>query len=889
MRAYLSKKPFCKLVAVYVAVCLLSCNFSLAAGFFRSVDGCFAQPYGDGSFCLLTEDNLRDGIILPRISSKKTDLLAQIDYYINSNSQSPYDYFSYESYNIIDAQKEANIWALDTYNRYYAGYVAGGSNTLVPANAFNGYQLTQDFLQAGIYTLFGARGYTSLTSDVEKIGENDPLAFIVPMSTVTSTNNYLLNNASNGDAMVAFGFTSGDINPALQGLNNLNLLINYIVPMVRSCHKTFKPYSLQSPCQQTIYDSDTNESKVVKFDSSTPLMPNQIPEGSTTPPTSTTSSDASQATSSVNPTIILDSVAPDGTITKAAPLSCSMQTSDANALTNGMQSMMSYIGYYKSYLESGDIEQYFLSDYATTHTYRTKKEAMVCLASLLQGLYEARGIWTTFKNWRTFAPPSVQQVYCNAFLNLEDSPDKSAVTNLLDQMIPAAKTDESFLVTDPSPGIMASLVLLMYKFQFQLQAQMGLAASQNTVQALDTNAQSQSDQDTAILLPGGYPTLSFLTMRSEPQPLSCKYDPMSHKSRSIDESKSDKVDPSDPEYLSQALKMDLIGKITAVDLGLPIPGYEILLPKPATYTLSSGTEVMENNQLIFVKNGRVMRYASYDPTFMGVVTSSTTTQRAVTFLNEKFASHALAQQKVSEGEVNNMINDFNAAKVRNAMQRATVAYALEAAMKYSILLQRIHSAKSLDLSKKFSAADAIPPSGTGSASDNICRYSFNDNSTLQTSWRLDTPNQYLGSALDISNPEGTIDYADMMQQSEIVDLLRDMVYNLVWKIFMGQKKYEFQELQIALKATELVLTQQPNIESASTSGVGTNDQNVWKFYRGAGAAPSVAEGGSPTVSAAAADPGISPEQQALVTSPANVVCPNVSTPVYTANEADFVR
>ena len=137
---------------------------------------------------------------------------------------------------------------------------------------------------------------------------------------------------------------------------------------------------------------------------------------------------------------------------------------------------------------------------------------MVCLASLLQGLYGASGVWTTFKNWRTFAPPNVQQVYCDAFLNLEDSPDKSTVTNLLDQMIPGAKTEVSFLVTDPSPGIMAALVLLMYKFQFQLQAQMGLAASQNTVQALETNAQFQSSQDTAILLPGGYPTLSFLTI-----------------------------------------------------------------------------------------------------------------------------------------------------------------------------------------------------------------------------------------------------------------------------------------------------------------------------------------------------------------------------------------
>lgn len=887
LRAYLFKKSFCKLGVVYLIVTLFLSTFALAADSFRPEDGCFAHPYGDGSFCLLTEDNLRDGILLPLKSPKSMDLLEQIDYYINANTESPYDYFNYESDNIISAQKEVNFWALATYQRYYAGYVAGGANSLVPANAYNGYQLTQDLLQAGIYTLFGARGYTSSTSEIDKIGENDALGLVVPMSTVTSTNSYLSANASNGNAMVGFGITSSDVSTELAGLNNVNLLMDYIIPMIRSCHATFKPYSLQSTCRQTIYDADSNETTVVNFDNSTPLLSNQIPRGSTTPPTSTTSSTASQAASSTNPTIILDSVASDGTITEANPLSCSMQIVDAKSLTNGMQSMMSYISYYKSYLESGDMEQYFLSDYATTNTYQTKKEAMICLASLLQGLYESAGVWTSFKNWRTFAPPNVQQSYCDGFLNLPDTPDKATVTNLLDQMIPASKTDQSFLVTDPSPGIMATLVLLMYKFQFQLQAQMGLVAAQNTAQALSSNG--PSSQNSAILLPGGYPTLSFLTMRSEPQSLSCKYDPMAHKTKPIDASKSGKVDSSDPEYLSQALKMSLIDTITSVDLGLPMPGYEIAVPKPATYTLSSGTQVMDINQLIFVKNGRVMRYATYNPTFMGIVTSSTTTQRAVSLLNEKFANYAIAQQKVSEGEINNMINSFNAAKARNAMQRATVAYALEAAVKYSILKTRIDAAKSSTSGAKSRDADATSSSGDGTGSDNICRYSFDDNSTLQTSWRLDTPNQYLANALGISNADGTMDYADMLQQSQKVDLLRDMAYNMVWKIYMAQKKYELQEFQIALKAIELVLTQQPNIESASTSGVSVNDQNVWKFYTGAGAAPSAIEGGAPADSAAAADPGVSPEQQALVTYPANVVCPNVSTPVYTANEADFVR
>lgn len=888
LRAYLFEKLTRKIGVVFVAASLWLSSSVFALDSFRPADGCFAQPYGDGSFCLLTEDNLREGILLPQDSSQSSDLLGLLDSYLNSNSESPYDYFKNESFNIHDVQRKANLWALATYQRYYAGYVAGGANTLIPANAFNGYQLTQDLLHAGVFTLFGARGFTSSNSQIEKVGENDPLGLIVPMSTVTSTNNYLSDNASNGSAMASFGLTSSNVSSALQGLNDVDLLINYIVPMLRSCHMTFKPYSLQSTCRQTIYDSDTNETTVVKFDNSTPLSPNQIPRGSSTPPTSSTSSTASQAASTTDPTIILDSVASDGTITEAAPLSCSMQTNDVKSRTNGMQSMMSYIGYYQSYIESGDMEQYFLSDYPTTHTYKTKKEAMVCLTALLQGLYGLRGVWTPFKNWRTFAPPNVQQVYCASFLNLEDSPDKSSVTNFLDQMIPAAKTDEAFLVTDPSPGIMAALVLLMYKFQFQLHAQMALVASQNTVQALENIAQSQSSQD-AILLPGGYPTLPFLTMRSEPQPLSCKYEPMSVQSKQKDLSNSSKVDASDPEYLSQALKMDLIDKTTSVDLGLPIPGYEIVLPKPATYTLSSGTQVLDVNQLLFLKNGRVMRYASYSPTFMGVVTSSTTTQRAVSLLNEKFANHAIAQQQITEGEINSMINSFNAAKARNAMQRATVAYALEAAVKSSILKQRIDSAKSLASNVKSRDVDAVSLSGAGGASDNICRYSFDDNSTLQTSWRLDTPNQYLATALDISNDEGTMDYADMMQQSQKIDLLRDMAYNLAWKIYMGQKKYELQEFQIALKATELVLTQQPTIESASSSGVSTNDQNVWKFYTGAGTAPTAIEGGSPADSAAAADPGVSPEQQALVTYPANVVCPNVSTPVYTANEADFVR
>ena len=861
----------------------------LAVSYVDSEMGCFSQPYGDGSFCLLTEGNLREGLLLPKQTPSSLDFLSALQAYLENTTESPYYYFLNQSTNIFMIQREVDAWALETYQRYYAGYVAGGSNSLIPSNAYNGYQVTQDFLQAGVYTLYGARSDSTQNSGVYAVGQYDPLDLVIPMSTTQSVNNYLDANSSSNNAMQAFGITSRSLNPEFENLNNLNLLINYMIPMLRSCHRTFKPFSMQSTCTQTIYYPDTNETMVQKFDNVTPLQPNQVPRGSKTPPAPDGSSGASQAASQTNPTILLDSVAADGTITKGSPLGCSMQSADINDLTNGMQSMISYISYYKDYLQSGDIEKYFASDYPTTHTYQTKKEAMVCLSGLLEGLVEFKGVWTSFKNSRTFAPPNAQETYCQSLLNLPDSSDKTVLINLLDQMIPASETDQSFLVTDPSPGIMASLVIIMYKFQFQLLAQIGLVASQNSLDAV-TESMANTSSNGAILLQSGYPTLPFLTMRSEPQSESCSYAPMSEKSRPSDGEGVEKNDSSDPEYLSQALKMSLVEAITSVDQGLPMPGYQVELPMPQTYTLSSGTQVLDNNQFIFVKNGRIMRYAQYSPNFMGVVTSSSTTQRGVSFLNEKFAAYVGVQQRASKAEVNKTINSFNAAKARNAMQRAMVASALESAIKYSVLRQKISSAKSSSSSSSSSSTPSpTTPISSGSTADNICRYSFDDHVNLQSNWRVAAPNQYLAKALDLHNSEGTMSYSDMLEQSQKVDLVRDIVYNLAWQLYMGQKKYELQEYQIALKATQLVLTQQPTIDAASSSGVSTNDNNVWKFYKGAGTAPSAIEGGDPATSAADADPGISPEQQSLPSYPANEVCPNVSPSTYTANEADFIR
>ena len=331
----------------------------------------------------------------------------------------------------------------------------------------------------------------------------------------------------------------------------------------------------------------------------------------------------------------------------------------------------------------------------------------------------------------------------------------------------------------------------------------------------------------------------------------------------------------DAESLTQAMKIDMVNTITKVDEGLPIVGDQLELPQPADFKLS-GEDVLADNQYIFVKNGRVMRYARYGPTFQGVMALSG--QRPVDFLNAKFADFLGQAQRVNAIEFKQSIDAFIQNKARDALQRAALAYQLETVIKYSVFQQKI----------KDSTRKVVGGESSSAQTSSVCRYSFDDQARLMSTWRMDEPSEYISKILpnNESSSAASMSYNQYIQDSKLNDLLRDMIYQLVWKIASRQLQYELQEHKIAFLATDIMLKDRPNLDGLSSSGASTYHGNVKKFYSGAGPSVSVADGGDAQEAAADATPPV-PTELADAAYAAAGTCANVTPSVYEDNKSVF--
>lgn len=844
--------------------------------------GCFAKPTTSGDFCLLTETNLHNDVMLGDVVPDNQDFLFTFSAWLNGHIQSVYTYFSYEMQNFTYSQKLADDWLYKTWQQNFPGYVSGGGAVMLPKESYNNYDVVLAIQQAGVYSKKAFRSSTVAPQrdSIASVGQDDPLSVAIPATTSQSIANYLTKYPDENAAMQDFDLTDQDIDSNVKTLNDLNLVIDYLTPMLRNCRNSFLPYTFSGACQQTVVDPDTRRESTFSYDSTKPLTENQIPIKSDTP---------TQASSNQNGSshgkLKLTQINADGSSETPVSQGCSMLQQDREKVWNGMPSLMSYVNYLSNHLSKQSLDPHFVTSYASSSSYKTKKEAIVCIANIMQGLMDKGGNWSTFHSWRTFAASGSANTYCQSFINLPDSSAKYRMSWLLDQYIPATSSNQTSLVFDPGKGLMATLTMILYRFQFELQAQIALAAAQNVTEL--TPGLVKNTGAKGILLPPGYPTLPFLTQRFTPQTQTCLFQPMANNAEKTD---SSLLQSTDPELLNQAMKLDIVNVVTQVDEGVPVVTENIYLPKPATYTVSDVT-VPENSQYIFVKNGKVFRYARYSPNFDGMVTASPT-QRKVSFLNDSFASYLGANQKDAELSLKKMIRDFEKAKARDAIQRAAIAYHMENVIKFSVMQSQIKSAVNQAQETALTSNTSVSSeSQTSTVPANVCRYSFDDQVKLQSVWRIYPENNALKNVIDVPDDSGYIasDYQGFIQESDRVDQLRDLAYNLSWKIASNHMLYRLREHQIFYHAAMMGQLIWPTLEKFSEQGDINAEKYMRQYITGSSSSPPVALGGSATDAAAEATPDIPPEVKALVKFPASSTCPNVDLAVYPDHESDFVR
>ena len=846
--------------------------------------GCF--PHFDSqteNICLLTEYNMHEGILLPRDSNVNRSFIDLFEQWLFGREPSVYDYFTYEMANFTFSDLLADEWLYSTWQGNFPGYIAGGSAINIPSNAYHGYDITLSIQEAGVFSTKAFRSSSTVPSrdSVAYVGIEDPLSIVVPTTTEESVTNYLETKSDQDGAMQDFDLTQVSVDNNVNSLNDFNLLIDFITPMLRNCRMSFLPYSFSGSCVQTVYDTSTRQVSKFKFDASKSLDENQIPIGSNTPdgPASSQSQVALPGAGKIQ----LTQLNSDGSTEKLKEQGCSMKLSDYDKVWNGMQSLMEYLRYLKSNLMNNKYTQFFVTDYPQSSKYETKKEAVVCLIGLMEGMIDRGGNWSGFHNWRTFTPSGVMQPYCQGFLNLPDTSDKYRMTWFLDQYVPFTKDDSTKLALDPGKSIMGALVMLLYRLQYEIQAQVGLAATDNMMNLagqLDKNSSSKG-----ILLSPGYPTLPFLSYRSSSQSASCFYAPMSDYE---DKFKTASLKLSDSEAMNQELKIDIVNKVTGVDNAPPVVTEALYLPKPNKFTVYD-IDVPSSSQHLFVKNGKVFRYARYSPNFEGMVTASTT-QRSVSFLNEAFADMLGTNQQKAELALKEMIKDFEKAKARDAIQRAYVAYHMENIIKFSVMQAEIKSAVERAQSSASSTTSGSSVTPMPKQGGNYCRFTLSDHERLQSVWRLAPASTALNSALGLDGDQSSATaYQDMLDQSETADLYRDMAYNLAWKIVSNHLSSKLKEHQVAFYAAMQGLKGSPTIQTLSEQGELNAQKYTNHYNRGSGSTPSVAEGGDPAAAAAEANPAVPPEIENLVRFPASTVCPNVDVTVYTDHQDSFIR
>ena len=97
---------------IFLLGLLLSCTASQAQ--IRAAAGCFL-PTDNSGFCLITEKNLRHGVLMPSDTDEKVDFLELFSDMIRVPTPSELEYFSFQSYNIYDSDYYASDWINQTF------------------------------------------------------------------------------------------------------------------------------------------------------------------------------------------------------------------------------------------------------------------------------------------------------------------------------------------------------------------------------------------------------------------------------------------------------------------------------------------------------------------------------------------------------------------------------------------------------------------------------------------------------------------------------------------------------------------------------------------------------------------------------------------------------